>query len=137
MTLNYVWEAFTWTKKDGNGSSSIRNAIQGKLLGRCLQNPFVTTFIMNLMGRLTKLRLTGTINYYIRAFETLAFHIVGVGNEFYLECFISGLKEAIQAQVWMHHPSTWMEACTKAIELECALAAQSPRPHFIAKGHPT
>ena len=30
-----------------------------------------------------------------------------------------------------------MEACTKAIEVECALAAQSPCPNFIAKRHPT
>jgi len=37
----------------------------------------------------------------------------------------------------MHHPSTWMEACIKAIEVERALAAKFPHPNFIAKGCPT
>eukprot|EP00253_Pinus_taeda_P027550 PITA_27550 len=37
----------------------------------------------------------------------------------------------------MHHPTTWMDACTKAIKVERALAAQSPRPNFIAEGCPT
>ena len=91
----------------------------------------------NFLGRLTKLRQIGTINDYITAFEKLAFHTVGLGDEFYLECFISGPKDAIQAHVRMHHLATWMEACTKSIKMGHALAAQSPNPNFIAKGHPT
>jgi len=37
----------------------------------------------------------------------------------------------------MHHPPTWIDACNKAIKVERALATQSPRPNFIAKGCPT
>jgi len=36
----------------------------------------------------------------------------------------------------MHHPPTLIDTCNKAIELENALAAQSPHPNFIAKGCP-
>ena len=67
----------------------------------------------------------------------MAFRTTSLGDEFYLECFISGLKDAIQAHVRMHLPATWMGACTKAIEVERALVAQSPRPNFIAKEHST
>jgi len=49
MKLNYLWEAFTWTKKDGNGGSGIINVVQGQLLGKCSQKPFVTTLTMNLI----------------------------------------------------------------------------------------
>jgi len=47
MKLNYLWQPFTWTKKDGNGGSVIKNAIQGQLLGRCLHNPLVTALTLN------------------------------------------------------------------------------------------
>eukprot|EP00253_Pinus_taeda_P029117 PITA_29117 len=55
---------------------------------------------------------------------------------FYTECFTSGLKEAIQAHVRLHHPPTWSEACKVACNVERALAAQSIRPNFTAKGRP-
>ena len=88
------------------------------------------------MGRLTKLRQTGTVDEYITAFEALAFRTRGLTAEFYTECFISGLKEAIKAQVLLHHPPTWTEACQVARKVERALAAQYSRPNFPAKGRP-
>eukprot|EP00253_Pinus_taeda_P006137 PITA_06137 len=71
------------------------------------------------------------------AFETLAFRTAGLRDEFYLECFVSSLKEAIQAPVRLQHLISWLDACKIAHEVERALAAQSTRPNFIAKGHPT
>ena len=91
----------------------------------------------NFLGRLTKLKQTSTIQEYIKAFEALAFGIGGIANEFYLECFINGLKDAIQVHVRMHHPATCLAACMTAHEVERTLAAQSPHPNFIAKGYPT
>ena len=88
------------------------------------------------LGRLTKLRQTGTVDEYITAFEALAFRTWGLSDVFYTECFISGLKEAIKAQVLLHHPPTWTEACKVARNVERALAAQYSRPTFSAKGHP-
>ena len=89
------------------------------------------------LGRLTKLRQTGTVDEYITAFEALAFRTKGLTDEFYMECFISGLKEAIKAQVLLHHPPTWTEACQVARKVERALTAQSSRPNFPAKGRPS
>eukprot|EP00253_Pinus_taeda_P026079 PITA_26079 len=86
------------------------------------------------LGCLTKLRQTGTVEEYITAFEGLAFRTKGLTDEFYMECFISGLKEAIKAQVLLHHPATWTEACQVARKVERALAAQYSRPNFHAKG---
>ena len=88
------------------------------------------------LGRLTKLRQTGTVDEYITAFEALAFRTKGLTDDFYTECFISGLKEAIKAQVLLHHPPTWTEACQVARKVERALAAQYSRPNFPAKGRP-
>eukprot|EP00253_Pinus_taeda_P035434 PITA_35434 len=88
------------------------------------------------LGRLTKLRQTGIVEEYITTFEGLAFHTKGLLDEFYTECFISGLKEAIKAQVLLHHPPTWMEDFQVARKVERALAAQYSRPNFPAKGRP-
>ena len=66
------------------------------------------------LGRLTKLRQTGTVEEYITAFEALAFRTRGLTDTFFKDCFIFGLKEAIKAQVLLHHPSTWVEACQLA-----------------------
>lgn len=49
----------------------------------------------NFLGCLTKLQQTGTIKDYNAAFETLAIRNDSLGDDFYLECSINGLKEAI------------------------------------------
>eukprot|EP00253_Pinus_taeda_P016470 PITA_16470 len=56
------------------------------------------------LGHLTKLRQTGTMDEYITAFEALAFRTRGLSDVFYMECFISGLKEAIKSHIQLHHP---------------------------------
>ena len=73
---------------------------------------------------------------YITSFEALAFGTRGLSDVFYMECFISGLKEAIKAQVLLHHPPTWTEACKVARNVECVLVAQYSHPNFSAKGRP-
>eukprot|EP00253_Pinus_taeda_P019281 PITA_19281 len=88
------------------------------------------------LGRLTKLRQNGKVEEYINAFEGLAFRTRGLTDEFYTEFFISGLKEAIKAQVLLHHPPTWTEACQVAHKVERALVSQYSRPNFPAKGCP-
>eukprot|EP00253_Pinus_taeda_P036727 PITA_36727 len=85
---------------------------------------------------LTKLRQTGTVDEYITAFEALAFRTQHLSDEFYTECFISGLKEAIKAQVLLHHPPTWSEAFQVARKVERAITAQYSRPNFPTKGRP-
>jgi hypothetical protein len=77
------------------------------------------------------------VEEYISAFETLAFRTKNLTDEFYMECFISGLKEAIKAQVLLHHPPTLNEACQVARKVERALTAQSNRTNFTAKSRPS
>jgi len=48
MELNYMWEPFTWTKRDGSGGSGTKNFIQGGQLETCSKMPFVTSLIVNL-----------------------------------------------------------------------------------------
>lgn len=43
--------------------------------------------------------------------EQLAICIYGLDDSFYVECFISGLKETIRAYVRMKQPTTCMEVC--------------------------
>lgn len=117
---------------DGNGRNGISVAMDIFRIGPNL--PKLFTVALNrktlFLGRLTKLRQTGTVQEYITAFEALAFRTKGLIDEFYMECFISGLKEAIKAQVLLHHPPTWTEACQVARKVERALTAQSSRPNF-------
>ena len=70
---------------------------------------------------------------FITAFEQLAIHTNGLVDPFYKECFISGVKEAIQAHVWGNHPLNWLEACQRALEAETILNAQHPRSSFTPK----
>eukprot|EP00253_Pinus_taeda_P012205 PITA_12205 len=69
---------------------------------------------------------------YITAFEALAFCTRGLSDVFYMECFISGLKEAIKVHVQLHHPPTWLEACKVAREVERGLAALATHLNFTA-----
>jgi hypothetical protein len=57
------------------------------------------------LGNLTKLHQTGSVSDFITTFEQLAIRTEGLSDEFHLECFISGLKDAIKAHVSMHHPT--------------------------------
>jgi hypothetical protein len=62
------------------------------------------------LGRLTKLKQSGTVEDFIFSFEHLDFCTEGMSDAFFRECFISGLKDEICAHVLMAHPQTWLEA---------------------------
>jgi hypothetical protein len=71
----------------------------------------LTQFVVNLyerfdtdthhLGRLTKLKQYGTVEYFIAAFEHLDFRTEGMSNDFFWECFISGLKDETHAHIIM------------------------------------
>jgi hypothetical protein len=58
----------------------------------------------NHLGHLTKLKQLGIVEYFIVAFERLAFRTEGMSDVFFRECFISGLKDEIRALVLMARP---------------------------------
>jgi hypothetical protein len=52
-------------------------------------------------------------------------------DAFFRECFISGLKEEIQAHVLMDRPSSWVEATKKYKEEQQVVSSQNRKPSFI------
>ena len=60
------------------------------------------------LGKLTKLHQMGMVKEFIKAFEQLAIHTKNLSDEFYIECFISDLKEAIWEHVQGHNPPNWL-----------------------------
>jgi len=88
------------------------------------------------LGRLTKLRQINSVTNFISAFEMLTICTENLNDSFYKECFISGLKEEIQAYVRMHHSTTWLEATQRALEAETMLNAQMEKPSFTNHNRP-
>ena len=50
------------------------------------------------------------MEYFIVSFERMDFRIEGMSDDFFWECFISGLKDEIQGHVLMDQPEIWVEA---------------------------
>jgi hypothetical protein len=90
----------------------------------------------NHLGRLTKLKQSGTVEDFIAAFEHLDFRTEGMTDAFFRECFISGLKEEIQAHVLMAQPTTWVEATKKSKEAQQIVSSQNRKPSFIPRPKP-
>jgi hypothetical protein len=79
----------------------------------------------NHLGRLTKLKQFGIVEDFIAAFEHLDFQTEGMTDAFFRECFISGLKEEIQAHVLMDQQSSWVEATKRAKEAQQVVSSQN------------
>jgi hypothetical protein len=90
----------------------------------------------NHLGRLTKLKQSGTVEDFIAAFERLAFRTEGMTDAFFRECFISGLKEEVRAHVLMARPTTWVEATKKAKEAQQIVSSQNRKPSFFPRPKP-
>jgi hypothetical protein len=56
------------------------------------------------LGRLTKLKQSGTVEDFIATFEHLDFRTEGMSDAFFRECFISGLKDEIVPMFSWHTP---------------------------------
>jgi hypothetical protein len=89
------------------------------------------------LGHLTKLKQSGTVEDFISSFEHLDFRTEGMSDAFFQECFISGLKEEIRAQVLMAHPHTWLEATQHAKEAQKIVSSQTHKPSFVPRTRPT
>lgn len=77
------------------------------------------------------------VGEFITSFEQLSIRTMGLAELFYIEFFINGLKESIQAHVWGNHPPNFLEACQCALEAETIINAQHPRSSFTPKGNST
>jgi hypothetical protein len=72
----------------------------------------------NHLGSLIKLKQSGIVEYFIAAFEHLAFQTEGMSDAFFRECFISGLKDEIRVHVLMARPQSWVEATKRDKEAQ-------------------
>ena len=88
----------------------------------------------NHLGHLKKLKQSGIVEDCIVSFERLDFHREGMSNAFLWECFISGLKDEIHADVLMAWPQSWVEATKIAKEAQQVVSSQTRKPSFIT--HP-
>lgn len=61
-------------------------------------------------GELTKLRQVSTVRVYQERFEEFGSRTTGLPEEFFVSCFVSGLKEEIKAGVQMFQPSNISQA---------------------------
>jgi len=73
---------------------------------------------INHLGHLTKLKQLGTVEDFIATFECLDFRTKGMSDAFFRECFISGLKDEIQAHLLMARPQSWVETTKKDKEAQ-------------------
>jgi hypothetical protein len=85
----------------------------------------------NHLGRLKKLKQSRKVDYFIASFEHLDFRTEGMSDAFFRECFISGLKDEIQAHVLMARPQSWVEATKRAKEAQHIISSQNHKPSFI------
>jgi hypothetical protein len=79
----------------------------------------------------SKLKQSRTVEDFIASFEHLDFRTEGMIGAFFRECFISGLKEEIQAHVLMARPSTWVEATKRDKEAQQVVSSKNLKPSFI------
>jgi len=88
-------------------------------------------------GALFKLRQTTTVKEYQTQFETLVNRIIGLPPQFYLSCFISGLKPAIRHEVQAFQPGTLTQAISLAKLQEEKSLDTRPHPFFHKPNPPT
>jgi hypothetical protein len=54
-----------------------------------------------------------------------------MSDDFFRECFISGLKDEICAHVLMAQPQIWVEATKRVKEAKQVVSSQNQKPSFI------
>jgi hypothetical protein len=74
---------------------------------------------------------------FITAFECLDFRTKGMFDDFFWECFISGLKDEICAHVLMACPQIWVEDTKRAKEAQQIVSSQTRKPSFLPHPKPT
>ncbi|TXG48807.1 hypothetical protein EZV62_024682 [Acer yangbiense] len=75
------------------------------------------------MGELSKLKQVSTMKVYQEKFEVLMARTNGLLEELFVQCFISGLKDAIKNQVKMFKPSTLTQVVGLALLQEGIMEA--------------
>jgi hypothetical protein len=96
------WKWWKWRRKDLQGYVAWTKFVEE--LYDCFNSD------THHLGCLTKLKQSGIVEDFIVAFDHLDFRTKGISDAFFMECFISGLKDEICAHVLMSCPLTWLES---------------------------
>ncbi|KAK9287680.1 hypothetical protein L1049_016118 [Liquidambar formosana] len=88
-----------------------------------LKNRFDPNVYEDAVGELTKLNQESNVQIYQEKFEELANRTSGLPEEFFVSCFISGLKEEIKAGVQMFKPTNMVETIGLAKLQEASIEA--------------
>jgi hypothetical protein len=83
------------------------------------------------LGRLTKLKQSSTLEYFIASFECLAFRMEDMSDVVFSECFISGLKDEICDHVLMDLSQSWVEATKRDKEAQQVVSSQTRKQSFL------
>jgi hypothetical protein len=135
----FVMVSYIWIWNTDNGVNGIKRNAKGMFLGHSLLQRFYDHLDSEThhLGHSTKLKQSGTVEYFIATFEHLDFRTEGMSDGFFKECFISGLKDEICAHVLMAHPQTWLEATQQAKESQQIFSSHICKPSFLPLPKPT
>jgi len=89
------------------------------------------------LGRLTKLKQSRIVEYFITTFEHLDIRREGMSNSFFRECFISDLKDEMCAHVLMERPHTWLKDTQWAKEAQQLSPPRSANHPFLLSLNPS
>lgn len=88
----------------------------------------------NPVGQLTKLKQTTVMKVYQEQFEALMARTKGLPEDFFVQCFISDLKDAIKNKVTMFQPNNLTHAIGLAVLQEGAMEAILKEAKGVNKG---
>ena len=77
----------------------------------------------NPIGQITKLRQISSVHIYQEQFEALMVRTKGLREDFFVQCFISGLRDTVKNQVTMFQPTTLSQAIGLALLQENTMEA--------------
>lgn len=90
-----------------------------------------------LEGQFNKLQQRGRVDEYITQFEELKKHMMvqnpSLSELYFVNSFLSGLKDEISSTLYLHKPSSLKDARDKARAQECVIEAMEKRPKTVSK----
>ena len=105
------------------GYEALDNVLNWKTFAMDITTRFGQESYDNYVGQITKLRQTLYVHSYQEQVEVLMVRIRGLTEEFFVQCFVSGLMDAIKNQVMIFKPITLSQAIRLALLQENAIKA--------------
>ena len=87
----------------------------------------------NLVGQITKSRQASLVQIYQEWFEALMVRTRGLIEEFFIQCFISGLRDTIKNYAMMFQPTTLIQVIGLVLILENTMEATIMEAKFSSR----